>query len=134
MTNQFRCAYATDEYEATVEFYEKGLGLAIAESWDRSAVDKGTLFQAASGIIEIVKRSADRSHGEWEDHRPQGFTIVIEVEDVERVFEQISGRELEITEDLKDQIWGHRSFRVSDPNDVSIYFYTEIKAEDDDQV
>jgi len=126
MAYQFRCAYATDEYEATVKFYGEGLGLEIEESWDRSDTDKGTLFKAASGLIEVVKRSADQSHGEWESHRPQGFTIVIETDNVDDRYERLAGRKINITEGLKDQKWGHRSFRVSDPNGVSLYFYSEI--------
>jgi uncharacterized glyoxalase superfamily protein PhnB len=124
MANQFRCAYATDKYTATVEFYRDGLCLAIVESWDRSDTDKGTLFKAASGIIEVVLRSSDENHGEWESHRPQGFTIVIETDDVDDLYERLSGREINIIEGLKNQKWGHRSFRVSDPNGVSLYFYS----------
>lgn len=133
MNCQFRCAFATDDYEATTEFYKTGLGFEIAESWDRSADDKGTLFKAASGIIEVVKRSDDESHGEWENYRPQGFTIVIEVENIKEFYDRISGRRLKITEGLKDQKWGHRSCRVADPNGVSLYFYSEIEARDNDQ-
>jgi uncharacterized glyoxalase superfamily protein PhnB len=129
MAGQFRCAYATVKYEETVEFYRDGLAFEIAESWDRSEDDKGTLFKAASGIIEVVLRSKDKSHGEWEIDRPQGFTIVIETENVDSLYEQISARGLTITEGLKDQKWGHRSFRVSDPNGVALYFYSEIGTE-----
>ena len=128
MANQFRCAYATDRYEETVDFYRRGLGFDVVEFWNRSDVDKGTLFSAASGIIEVVLRSADESHGEWETHRPRGFTIVIETDDVDSLFEAISQRGVLITEGLKNQKWGHRSFRISDPNGVSIYFYSESAA------
>jgi len=126
MAKQFRCAYATDKYEATAEFYRDGLGLEIVESWDRSTSDKGTLFKAESGIIEVVKRSTDESHGEWENHQPQGFTIVIETDDVDQLYKEISERGLNITDGLTNQKWGHRSFRVSDPNGVSLYFFSEI--------
>jgi len=127
MANQFRCAYATDEYQATIAFYRDGLRLEIVESWDRSDTDKGTLFKVASGIIEVVLLSSDESHGEWESHRPQGFTIVIETDDVDALYERLLSREINITEGLKNQKWGHRSFRVSDPNGVSLYFYCEIE-------
>lgn len=126
MAGQFRCAYATDRYEETVAFYCDGLAFEIVESWDRSDDDKGTLFKAASGIIEVVLRTNDKSHGEWESDRPQGFTIVIETENVDGLFEQVSNRGMTITEGLRDQKWGHRSFRLSDPNGVSLYFYSEI--------
>ena len=127
MANQFRCAYATDEYQATIAFYRDRLRLEIVESWDRSDTDKGTLFKAASGVIEVVLRSSDESHGEWENHHPQGFTIVTETDDVDKLYERLSGREINIIEGLKDQQWEHRSFRVSDPNGVSLYFYCEIE-------
>ena len=126
MTLQFRCAYATDKYEETVDFYRRGLGFDVIEFWNRSDVDKGTLFSAASGIIEVVLRSADGSHGEWETHRPRGFTIVIETDFVDNLFEAISQRGVFSTEGLTNQKWGHRSFRVSDPNGVQIYFYSDM--------
>ena len=128
MAGQFRCAYATEHYEETISFYRDALGFEIAESWDRADDDKGTLFKAASGIVEVVLRSNDTSHGEWENDRPQGFTIVVETESVDSLFEQISSRSVTITEGLKNQKWDHRSFRVADPNGVSIYFYSEITA------
>jgi uncharacterized glyoxalase superfamily protein PhnB len=129
MAGQFRCAYATDKYEQTVEFYRNGLAFEIAESWERSDDDKGTLFKAASGIIEVVLRSSDERHGEWENHRPEGFTIVIESGNVVGLYDEISMRGVSIIEGLKNQKWGHRSFRVSDPNGVSLYFYSEIYEE-----
>ena len=133
MANQFRCAYATDRYEATVEFYRDRLGLEIEESWDRSDTDKGTLFKAASGIIEVVKRSPDDDHGEWANHRPQCFTIVVEADDVDELYERLTSGGLTVTEGLRNQKWGHRSFRLSDPNGVSLYFFSEIKTKDNDQ-
>jgi len=125
MAMQFRCAYATDDYDGTIAFY-KTLGLEIVEFWDRSDDDKGTLFRAASGIIEVVKRSTE--HGDWEKDAPQGFTIVIETENVDRLFETISERGLQAAEGLRDQTWGHRSFRMKDPNGVHLYFFSEVEA------
>lgn len=129
MAGQFRCAYATDKYEETIEFYRHGLGFETAECWDRSEDDKGTLFKAASGIVEIVLRSNDQSHGEWENDRPRGFTIVIETDDVDNLYDGVSGRGVAIAEGLTDQKWGHRSFRVADPNGVLLYLYSEIETE-----
>jgi len=123
---QFRCAFATNNYDATIDFYKNGLGFTIVESWNRSDDDKGTLFKAASGIIEVVKRSVTQDdHGDWENDTPSGFTIVIELEDVDDYFRDVSSKGVSISEGLNDQKWGHRSFRVVDPNRVNLYFFTE---------
>ncbi len=52
---QFRFSYFTPEYEATLAFYRDGLGFSILESWDRGLDDRGTLFGAASGVIEVLE-------------------------------------------------------------------------------
>jgi len=51
---QFRFAYFTPHYESTVAFYRDGLDLPVIETWDRNPDDRGTLFGAASGVIEVL--------------------------------------------------------------------------------
>jgi catechol 2,3-dioxygenase-like lactoylglutathione lyase family enzyme len=51
---QFRFAFFTPAYEATVAFYRDGLELQVAETWDRNPEDRGTIFRAASGLIEVM--------------------------------------------------------------------------------
>ena len=53
---QFRFSYFTPDYETTVAFYREGLGLPVIEFWDRNPEDRGTLFGAASGLIEVLTR------------------------------------------------------------------------------
>ena len=53
-SNQFRFGYFTPKYEETVAFYRDGLELPSIEAWDRTADDRGTLFGAASGVIEVL--------------------------------------------------------------------------------
>jgi hypothetical protein len=53
-SGQFRFAYFTPEYASSVTFYRHGLELPILESWDRGPDDRGKLFGAASGIIEVL--------------------------------------------------------------------------------
>ncbi len=75
---QFRFAYFTSEFEATVAFYRDALGLRVIESWDRNPEDRGVLFGAASGIIEILAlpRNGPQSHL-WDHRLPQGVFMVI---------------------------------------------------------
>jgi catechol 2,3-dioxygenase-like lactoylglutathione lyase family enzyme len=123
---QFRFAYFTPEYEATVAFYRDDLQLGVIESWDRNADDRGTLFAAASGVIEVLlrPRSAATSHL-WDDRPPQGAFMVIEVRDVEKTYRRAQARHLPIRQELTTQPWGHRAFCVQEPNGLTLCVFSE---------
>lgn len=53
-------------------------------------------------------------------HSPQGITISIEVEDVDKLYQDAKTSGYEITYALKDEPWGVRRFWVLDPNGVTI--------------
>lgn len=124
---QFRFGYFTPEYEATVAFYRDGLELLVVESWDRSPEDRGTLFQAAAGLIEVlvfpVSGVADHL---WDERPAQGAFMVIEVEDVETRYERAVRKGLPLGQHLTTQTWGHRSFCVREPNGLTLYFFTPL--------
>ena len=124
---QFRFSYFTPEYDATVAFYRDDLQLVVLESWDRSTDDRGTLFAAASGIIEVLFRSDTRtSSHRWDDRPPQGAFMVIEVPDVEQAYQRATERRLSIQQQLTTQPWGHRSFCLHEPNGLILYLFTEV--------
>ncbi len=124
---QFRFSYFTPAYEATVTFYRDGLELPVIESWDRNPDDRGSLFGAASGVIEVLAlpKCGKPSHL-WDDRPPQGAFMVIEVGDVEEKYLLAVKKGLPIKQEIRDQNWGHRSFCVSEPNGLTLYFFTEI--------
>jgi catechol 2,3-dioxygenase-like lactoylglutathione lyase family enzyme len=113
--------------EKTVAFYRDGLRLPLIEDWDRNSEDQGTLFGAASGLIEVLKRpeSGDSSHF-FDERPPQGAFMVIEVEDVEWMYRQVIDKGLPIQQQLTTQRWGHRSFCVREPNGLTLYFFSEM--------
>ena len=124
---QFRFSYFTRDYEATVSFYRDDLELPVLESWNRSADDRGTLFAAASGVIEVVFRPENPAsfHG-WDDRPPQGAFMAIEVPNVEQAYRRATERNLPIREALATQPWGHRSFCLREPNGLIIYMFSEV--------
>ncbi len=123
---EFRAAYFARDYEATAGFYRDGLELPVIESWDRGAGDRGTIFRAAEGRIEILELPEERDENSaWDYRRPAGICLVIEVENVAGLYARASARGLAIREELKLQSWGHRSFVVSDPEGVGVYIYTD---------
>jgi catechol 2,3-dioxygenase-like lactoylglutathione lyase family enzyme len=124
--SQFRFCYFTPKYEETVAFYRDGLEFKLLEFWDRNPDDRGTLFQAASGIIEVVVRPKGPSDHLWDDRPPQGASIVIEVDDVDAVHRRVAAKQLPVTQELTNQSWGHRSFCLREPNGLSIYLFSEL--------
>jgi catechol 2,3-dioxygenase-like lactoylglutathione lyase family enzyme len=125
---QFWFSYFTQHYEATVAFYRDGLERTVLESWDRGPDDRGTLFGAASGMIEVLALpKSGHSSDLWDARTPQGAFMVIEVDDVQKEYRRAVDKGLKITHELKVQHWGHRSFCVSEPNGLTLYFFTQIR-------
>ncbi len=124
---QFRFSYFTPLYGETLAFYRDGLGLPVLESWDRSFDDRGTLFSAASGVIEVLARpeGAEPAHL-WDRRPPQGAFMVIEVDNVDAQYRRALGRGLPIKQELADQEWGHRGFCLLEPNGLVLYLFSPI--------
>jgi uncharacterized glyoxalase superfamily protein PhnB len=52
--------------------------------------------------------------------------MVIEVDDVDAFHDMVAGKGVAIERPLQDQSWGHRSFVVTEPNGLRLYFYSEL--------
>jgi catechol 2,3-dioxygenase-like lactoylglutathione lyase family enzyme len=125
---QFRFGYFTPKYEATIAFYRDGLEFPIVEAWDRTADDLGTLFGAASGIIEVVALPpSGQSDHLWDKRSAQGAFMVIEMENLAALYQRAIAKGLPIQQELKNQEWGHRSFCLQEPNGLTLYFFSEIQ-------
>jgi len=123
---QFRFCYFTPKYEETIAFYRDGLELTLLESWDRRRDDRGSLFKAAGGIIEVIVKPQGPVDHLWDERPPQGASMVIEVDDVAHHYRRATEKKLPIVQPLKDQSWGHRSFCVREPNGLTLYFFSEL--------
>jgi catechol 2,3-dioxygenase-like lactoylglutathione lyase family enzyme len=125
---EFRFAYFTPDYEVTVAFYRDGLELPVLSTWDRSPDDRGTVFGAASGMIEVLMlpKGGEMSSPLWDQRHPQGAFMVIEVDRVEERCRRAGEKGLAVTQELKDQSWGHRSFCVREPNGILLYFFSQL--------
>jgi catechol 2,3-dioxygenase-like lactoylglutathione lyase family enzyme len=124
---EFRFAYFTPEFEATVAFYREGLELPLADSWERGPDDRGALFRAASGIIEVLARPRSGSSSQpWDVRPPQGAFMVIEAEDVDELHRRALARNLPIQQELTLKPWGHRTLCLREPNGLTLYFFTVV--------
>ncbi len=123
---QFRCAYFARDYEAALGFYRDGLQLPIVADWDRGPDDRGTMFGAASGVVEVLalpdKQTPDPV---WDYRTPQGIMLVIEADDVDAWYQRAAAAGLAFKQELTNQAWGHRSFTLTDPDGITLYIYSE---------
>ena len=126
-TGKFRFTYNTNKYEETFSFYQDKLGFDLGHQWDRDENDKGALFEAGSGLIEILHRPADEIHHvQGLDYRtPQGVFMCIQVWNIDELFDKYRSAGIPFKQEIVDQSWGHRSFSIIEPNDLVIFFYQE---------
>jgi len=118
---EFRFAFYAHDYDATVSFYKDDLALPIVDGWDRGPDDKGAIFRAASGLIEILTLPAGK-----EFVAPRG-SLLIEVEDVDACHDRAQQRGLRVTQQPTDKPWGHRDLVLADPNGLRLVLFSSIE-------
>lgn len=125
---KFRFAYFTDKYDETCNFYKSKLGLNLEHSWDRNEYDKGSLFKAGFGLIEVLFRPSDGEYrNEGLDYRvPQGAFMVIQVWNIDELFKKYKAMGVSFKQEIVDQAWGHKSFSVLEPNGIVLLFIQDL--------
>lgn len=56
-------------------------------------------------------------------HKPflgEGMYLTIEIDNVDKLYEEIKRKGVEIKVDLRDEPWGERHFSIEDPNGIGI--------------
>lgn len=124
---KFRFSYFTDSYEETCSFYKSTLGFDLEHSWDRKEHDKGALFKAGIGLIEVLLFPKEEEHRyEGLDYRmPQGVFMCIQVWNIDELFKKYKELGVLFKQEIVDQSWGHRSFSILEPNGLVLFFFQE---------
>jgi hypothetical protein len=95
-------------------------------SWDRDASDKGAVFQAGNGRLEILqlpKTKDERTNAGLDYDLPKGAFMVIQVTHVDALYENYKNKGLKFKQHITNQSWGHRSFSIIDPNGVVLFLW-----------
>lgn len=123
----FRFTYFTNKYSETCAFYEQDLGFSLEHSWDRNEDDKGSLFRAGEGLIEVLLTPNNPEHKvEGLDYRsPQGIFMCIQVWEIDDIYNQLKSSGISFEQELTNQSWGHKSFSILDPNGIVLFFFEE---------
>jgi len=117
----------TEKLTETKDFYTRVLGFGI-----RFENDFYLLMHTPDGSAEISFLLPNHPSQEQIFQSPfagKGVYLTIEVEDVDRVYEQLKTKEVEFEIEIRDEPWGDRHFAIVDPNGVGIDIVTYTKPE-----
>jgi catechol 2,3-dioxygenase-like lactoylglutathione lyase family enzyme len=120
MTTAFRVIFRASDYEASIAFYRDTLRLQVERDWDRGPTQKGTIFVAGTGFVEVL--SMDEAH-----EPPQGIELYVPVHDVDAFAEILRAQGITLYSEPTDKPWGHRTVSVLDPDGVRVIAYSEIE-------
>jgi len=125
---KFQVVLVAKDFEKTAAFYGTILGLPVTHSWDR-ADGRGAYFGCGDGFIEVLdERSAKDvetlEHGDQLGVMAKALRIGVQVADVNALHLELETTGQHPTP-LVDVPWGHRSFRVADPEGLVLTFYAE---------
>lgn len=124
---QFRVVIRARNFERTCRFYGDALALPRLGNWDRED-GRGALFQAGSGVIEVLGRPAGEDAGgnldeSFEYQGPQHkMTLVMVVPSAEQAYAENHFREKNIPGGLRRDDQGNLVFETHDPDGVRIIF------------
>ena len=63
-------------------------------------------------------------------YKGEGLYLTIEVEDVDKLYDEIKMKNIPIIIDIRDEPWGDRHFAIQDPNGIGIDIVTYAPAQD----
>jgi len=121
---QFRVVVRASDFERTCRFYGEVLALPRVQSWD-GASGRGALYQAGSGVIEILGRHRTEQGGSRDErysyHGPDHkLTVTLVVPSAEAAYQELIFRDKNVPGGLRKGADGELSFETHDPDGVRI--------------
>ena len=117
---------STGDYPAMLRFYGDTLGLPTVDSWEAPGYP-GTVFalegQGSDLLIEVLDVGARSGAGE----ALASAQLMVQVADVDALYRQLVKSGVLVTEGRVNRPWGHRNFRVDDPDGLAIWFYQIVR-------
>lgn len=114
---EFRFKMYPQDFDKVKSFYKDELQFTITNEWDRSAEDRGVMFDVGGVTLELLTRNSKYQS-------VAGADLSLEVEDVWRTYETMREKSY-IARGLVDNAWGDTSFRIVDPEGLSISLFTK---------
>ncbi len=121
-SGQFRLVFSPKDFEASRAFYRDGLSLPVDHEWDYGGGDRGIVFLAAAGMIELIGLMPGAQYVQ-----PQGLGVLIEVDSADRWFAQAKERGLKVVQEPVSYPWGHRVVRLADPDGLVVSLFNPVQ-------
>jgi len=112
----------TNKLSETKEFYTEYLGFGITFENDFYL-----LLHAPGRESEVSFLLPHHPSQQPLFHKPfqgQGMYLTIEVDDVDRVYDDLKKKKVPIRIELRNEPWGDRHFAIEDPNGIGIDIVT----------
>ena len=123
---EFRFAFYARDFEKSVRFYQETLELQFMRGWDRED-GKGALLSAGcTAVVEIYGAANNQT---YDGPGPVAINLAFRLEDataVDQFYQKLAAKGTDKIRAPKNYHWGHRSFRMYDPDDIPIYVYCEL--------
>jgi len=125
---KFQVVLSAKDFEKTTAFYGAILGLPVSHSWDRND-GRGAYFACGDAFIEVLDEQSAKhveilEHGDRVGVTAKALRVGVQVSEVDALHRELE-KSGERPTPLVDVPWGHRSFRVADPDGVVLTFYAE---------
>ncbi len=114
----FRLVFTAQDYAAAVAFYCHGLELPLDHDWDFGPGDAGSVFKSGGGKVEVFRAAPGAAY-----LPPQGVSMLIQDDDVDRWFTLAHERGLNVVEEPQTQPWGQRTLRLRDPDGIIVTLF-----------
>ena len=119
---EFSIIFTARDFNKSIEFYRDRLKLPVVQSWDNGSSEKGIVFQAADGLIEILSLKPGTEYV-----APAHFELSIGITDVDIFYQFVKRQGLSIYGEIGDKPWGARTFSLLDPDGVKLIFSEPIQ-------
>jgi catechol 2,3-dioxygenase-like lactoylglutathione lyase family enzyme len=111
MDMTLRCEIFPEDLDVTIDFYQRVLGFQLTD--DRRAEDYVSLRRGAVQVGAVRSTLPDDRAAR---RPPAGLELVLEVDDVTAERDRVVAAGWPLDDDLDDQSWGLRDFRILDPD------------------
>lgn len=111
MDMTLRCEIFPADLDVTIGFYQRVLGFQLTD--DRRAEDFVSLRR---GAVQVGAVKAMLPNASTARRPPAGLELVLEVDDVAAERDRVVAAGWPLDDDLRDQSWGLRDFRILDPD------------------
>lgn len=117
---ELRVIFRVSDYEASVHFYERLLGLERVRAWD-GAEGAGIILRAGAG--RTIELFGPPRGGRHDERLARGVELGVEIDDAVAWYDRLRAAGLPIARGVVDNPWGDRSFGIDDPDGVRIWLF-----------